>query len=520
MRFAKKITQEMVERIVADAIMINISFFSSFILRFLSYFIFARDFDKDAFYYRNLLKFFINSYLDNFWILTPICLLIFYLSGFYTYGRFYKGKFKALIIFQAISLSYLLFFFIIYFFRLSFLPRSVLVISWIISLITVGGLRLWSALWRKAAWSEVKIWGKPKTISINNILIIGGAGYIGSILTRKLLEKGYYVTVLDSLLYGDSSLKELFGNNKFELIKGDMRNVEAVAKAMQYNDAVIHLGALVGDPACAIDENLTLEINLAATRMIGELARGFGLKRFIFASTCSVYGASNEILNEKSIVNPLSIYAKTKLASEEALFKLSNESFCCTVLRFATVYGLSPRPRFDLVVNLLAAKATVDKSITIFGGEQWRPFVHVDDVAEAIVLCLEVPFQLINGEIFNVGSDQQNYKLSQLGEIVKQLFPEVKVINEDKNIDIRNYKVSFAKIHKLLGFKPRRSIIDGMLEIKEAIENGIVNNYKDLKYSNYKTLLDEYNYQLLKSVNINFLYAPIIEHINSHNSGG
>ena len=341
---------------------------------------------------------------------------------------------------------------------------------------------------------------------LRNILVIGGAGYIGSVLVRELLRRNYSVTVLDALIYGDEGIRDLFGHPDFNLIHDDFRNIETAVRSMQHIDAVIHLGALVGDPACSLNEDLTLEVNLAATRMLADVGRGSGVRRFIFASTCSVYGSSDGLLDEDSPLNPISLYARTKMDSERALLSLGNESFVPTVLRFATVYGLSPRPRFDLVVNLLTAKAVCEKSITIFGGKQWRPFVHVRDVADAIIRCLEAPSEVVKGQVFNVGSDEQNYQIGQIGEIIRDLIPDVKVIYKTEDVDKRNYKVSFVKIRKCLGFSPRYRLTDGIMEIKAALEQGHIRNYRNSKYSNYRTLSEEADSLLVRETYMKPLY--------------
>jgi len=510
MKFYKRLTLEMLERIIADVVMINISLIAAFLFRFLFLFaIYNQKPEASIAFYAKLLKESILAYRNSAWLLTFICIIIFYLSGFYTYGRAYRSRYKALLIFQAVSISYLLFGFFSYFLPpLTPFPRSVLVSSWVFSIILIGGLRVWSALWRRATWVEAPIWGKPNRRPICNVSVIGGAGYIGSILIRKLLERGYRVTVLDALIYGDDSIRELYGRHHFELVHGDLRNIETVIRSLQFADAVVHLGALVGDPACSLNEKLTLEINLAATRMIAEASRAIGVQRFIFASTCSVYGASDQLLNERSELNPISLYARTKMESERILLAFNDKQFAPVILRFGTIYGMSPRPRFDLVINLLAAQAICEKQIKIYGGNQWRPFIHVDDAAEAIIKCLEAPIHAVKGQIFNVGCDEQNYRITQIGQIIKEIFPDVHVIHEGDEIDKRNYRVSFEKIRKHLGFTARRNVIDGILEIKTAIEAGRIKDYYAPYYSNYKTLADEDNAVLIRSISINPLYEP------------
>ncbi len=511
MRLPKRLTLEMLERIVADAVMVNLSLITALVVRFL-FMVVTGEGNPEAsvaFYTRTWQQY-VHAYRSSAWLLTLVCLVVFYLSGFYTYGRSYRGRYKALLIFQAVTVSYLVFGFLSYFIHaLTPLPRSVLLGSWLLSAVLVGGLRVFSALWRQATWAEASIWGRPERRRLRNILVIGGAGYIGSVLVRKLLARGYDVTVLDALVYGDEGIRDLHGQPHFEFIHGDLRDIETVVRALQYADAVVHLGALVGDPACALDERLTLEINLAATRIIAEVARGFGVERFIFASTCSVYGASDELLDERSALNPVSLYARSKIGSESMLLAMSDGRFAPVILRLATVYGLSPRPRFDLVVNLLAAKATYEKRITIFGGNQWRPFVHVEDVAEAILKCLDAPLDVVRGQIFNVGSDEQNYRIAEIGDIIQRLMPDVEVVYQGEDMDRRNYRVSFAKIRRHLNFTPRHTVADGILEIKAAIEEGRIKDYREARYSNYKTLSEEHNSTLIRCTSLTLLYADI-----------
>ena len=515
MRLPKRLTLETLERIVADVVMVNLALLAAFALRFLSFFIFGVGQEGATLQtYSDLFWRFLRAYLSLSWLLTLICLIVFYLSGFYTHGRAYRSRYKALIIAQAVSLSYLLFGFLTYFFQnLTPFPRSVLILSWLLALVLVGGLRVWATLWRTTVWAEAKIFGPPEKSTVRNVLVIGGAGYIGSVLVRKLLDRGYDVTILEALLYEDESIRDLYGQPGFELVHDDLRNIEAVVRALQYADAVVHLGALVGDPACALDEKLTLEINLAATRMIAEAARGFGVGHFIFASTCSVYGASDQVLDERSALSPISLYARSKIRSERVLLALDDDRFAPVILRFGTVYGLSPRPRFDLVINLLAAQATCEKSITIFGGDQWRPFIHVDDAAQAILKCLEAPLHAVKSQVFNVGSDDQNYQIAQLGDLIKELIPDVQVIHKGDDVDRRNYRVSFAKIRKHLGFTPRRTMAEGIMEIKAAIEDGRITDYRDTRYSNYKTLSEEDNIHLIRHTRMTPLYAGGLEEV-------
>jgi nucleoside-diphosphate-sugar epimerase len=323
---------------------------------------------------------------------------------------------------------------------------------------------------------------------IRNVLVVGGAGFVGSVLIPKLLDRGYHVRVMDSLVYGDDGIRHLSGRPGFELVDGDLRSLESIVRCSRDADAVIHLGALVGDPVCALDENLTLEINLKATRNLAEVARGIGVRRFIFASTCSVYGATDELLDETSALGPVSLYARSKMESEQLTLALDNHEFSTVALRFGTFYGLSPRPRFDLIVNMLVAKAIHDKEITIFGGEQWRPFLHVDDGAEAIVRCLEAPEEAVKGHIFNVGFDDQNYTLSQIAEQIAEAIAGVRIVYKKKADVEASYRVSFAKMREVLDFVPRNTLAEGIEQIAAAIQDGEVAHYLDARYSNIKSL--------------------------------
>ena len=325
---------------------------------------------------------------------------------------------------------------------------------------------------------------------IRRVLVIGGAGYIGSVLCRYLIAAGYDVRVLDALLYGKESLAELEGHPRFELMRGDSRDVSAVVAAVLDVDAVVHLGELVGDPACALNERLTLEINYSATHMLAEVAHGYGIKRFIYASSCSVYGASDHIVDERSDLNPVSLYARAKVGCEKALAEIGGEDFSPVILRLATVFGLSYRPRFDLVVNLLTAQAESGADVTVFGGTQYRPFVHVTDVSRAILACLGAPLETVRRQTFNVGSDQQNYTLRQIGEMICALVPEAKRVSLLPGEDRRNYCVSFEKIRRELDFECQTGVETGIVDLARALRSGVVEDYTDTRYSNHKTLSD------------------------------
>lgn len=492
-------------RMVADAILINLALILSLAGRLL--WIVSRG-DATAFEYRSTLLYYERVYLQNFWIVTLISLIVFTASGFYTYGRFYRGRYKVLIVLQAVSLAYLIFGALTYLGQGEFLdflapylnfPRGALLLAWALSAILLVTARIWATLWKRVIHTETPSPARTRNGKIENVLVIGGAGYIGSALLPKLLQAGYNVRVLDLLLYGTEPIEPWLGHPRLEVVQADFRQIEKVVQVMRDMDAVIHLGGLVGDPACALDEQLTLDINLTATRMIAEVAKGSGIAHFIFASTCSVYGVSDEPLDERSELRPVSLYARSKIASEKVLLNMADDRFTPVILRFGTIYGLSGRPRFDLVVNLLTAKAVVDGQITIFGGEQWRPFLHVDDAAEAIALVLKAPLPLVRNQIFNVGSNDQNYQIKQIGEIIHRLVPEATIVYQEGSTDRRNYWVNFNKIRRTLNFTTRWTVEQGVQQIIEAFRSGRIRDYRDVRYSNFEFLKQQGLYLLSHS---------------------
>jgi nucleoside-diphosphate-sugar epimerase len=320
------------------------------------------------------------------------------------------------------------------------------------------------------------------------ILVVGGAGYIGSILVEKLLRMGYEVRVLDLLMYDKHTL-DRFRDTRMELIRGDCRNDESIKATLEGCDAVVHLGEIVGDPACAVNESMTIETNYAATHKIVDLCMKFGIKRLVFASSCSVYGHNDEEVNEKSGTNPVSLYARCKIESENAIMTSHVEHFIPTILRLATVHGRSYRQRFDLVVNLLSIKAAVEGRIQIFGGQQWRPFISVKDVCQGIISVLHAESEKVRGQVFNLGDSRENYQLIQVGDIIKKLAPEVEVETLTENVDKRNYRVSFEKIKSTLGFTCESNVEDSVRDIISASrDEGLFSDYKDPKYHNILSL--------------------------------
>lgn len=330
-------------------------------------------------------------------------------------------------------------------------------------------------------------------MAVKKVLVIGCAGYLGSVLTRLLLSKGLIVHGLDNLTYGDYGIRELYNKEGFNFVEGDIRDIKVLMDAIKGCDAVVHLAAIVGDPACKLDAEETITINYLATKTITEVCKYSQINRFVFASTCSVYGASEtpgSLITEDSSLNPVSLYAEMKIKSEIAILEAMDDNFSPTILRMATLYGLSPRMRFDLVINLLTAQAKTEGKITIFGGDQWRPLVHVNDAAEAFIRCLEAPIEKARGQVFNVGSNQQNYRILELGPILQSIIPEVQVEKRDDIIDNRSYSTAFDKISTVLGYRTERTVEDGVLEIKQTLDKGIIEDYKDKIYSNYESLLE------------------------------
>lgn len=350
----------------------------------------------------------------------------------------------------------------------------------VVDILTIKGNKFNSINTKGAESSEVKT---PK-----HVLVIGGGGYIGSTLTRMLLENGYVVTVLDAFLYGKKSLEEIKNHRNIRIIEGDTRHIENLTEAMDGVDAVVHLAELVGDPACALSPEETMQINFFATQLVAMMCKRLQINRLIYMSSCSVYGASEseELLTENAVLNPVSLYARMKIDSEEVLREMSDENFQPTILRLATVYGHSFRPRFDLVVNLLTAKAATENVITIFGGSQWRPNVHVRDVSRAIMKVLEAPLEKVGGEVFNVGSLEQNHTITELGEKIKRFLPKAKLTVTDAE-DNRNYKVDFSKIKEILNFLPSRSVEEGVTEVHKFVVNENV-DYRETIYSNIRFL--------------------------------
>jgi nucleoside-diphosphate-sugar epimerase len=457
----------------------------------------------------------VTYYTSSFVLLSLLFPLVFLLNGFYTRSRGYVGRYKKLVILRGVGLGILVFLAANFIFlRRSLVPRSVLLVFCGLAMLSLALSRMAKATLSDRFEIRLKQVSGDSP-SENLVLVIGGAGYIGSILVRKLLEDGRRVQVLDSLVYGDSALREILGHPNFKLKVGDCRKIQDVVGAIKGAESIVHLAAIVGDPACEVDRETSLQINYAATRMLIEVARGNGVKRFVFASSCSVYGATDLLMDENSAVKAVSLYGQTKIDSEEALLEAHSGNFYPVILRLATVFGLSYRPRFDLVVNLLTAKACREGAITVFNGTQWRPFIHVRDVARGIAQVLEAPLSLIRGEIFNLGDSQMNYQLSDVAEKIRTVFPKTKVEHKE-NSDRRNYRVSFDKIRHQLGFECSLSLDDGIQELRRAFEEKYVLDHRDPLYYNQEFLKllgsPSCKSELDKQVMAAFAQAPTSNH--------
>lgn len=320
------------------------------------------------------------------------------------------------------------------------------------------------------------------------ITILGGLGYIGSHLTSSLvLSKKHNISILDCCFFGTEHLQDILEENNCSFVKGDIRNADDLAKIIKGSDIVIHLAGLVGDPACSLDEETTWLHNLQSTNMIVDICNYYDVKKLIYASSCSVYGAGplDVILNEGSYMNPVSLYAKTKLESEKIIFRKFNN--IASVVRLATVFGFSKRMRFDLVINLFTIKAIKEGKIQVYGGHQFRPFIHCIDAARAFeTLALFQNDKYIDRECFNISAE--NISIKDLGSLVSELLNcETEFV--DIKEDDRNYKVSSKKASWMLNFRPRYNLDMGILEMAEQLKGGF-DDWKEnsWKYSNCDNL--------------------------------
>jgi len=317
-------------------------------------------------------------------------------------------------------------------------------------------------------------------------LITGGAGYVGVPVVTTLLEAGHRVRVLDTLRWGGESLLGVWAHPQFEMMKGDVTVAADRARALEGVTSVVHLAAIVGDPACKQKPELAERINLDATRALYDEAGRHGVRDFVFVSTCSNYGIADpaELATEGSPLNPASHYANTKVAAEQYLLGQSGNGLAATVLRLATVYGVAPRMRFDLTVNEFAREAALGRRLEIFAETLWRPYVHVSDVAAAIRLVLETPVEARRGQVFNVGHTDENYQKKTLGSLLKDRVPSVDIATVASGSDPRSYRVSFEKIASTLGYKPAHTVPEGIGEVVELVRSGAIEDPDAARWRN------------------------------------
>lgn len=329
---------------------------------------------------------------------------------------------------------------------------------------------------------------------IRSVLVTGGAGYVGAVLVPRLLEEGYRVRVLDLYIYGEQVLDTVKGHPRLEQIKGDIRNQDVVKKAVQGCDAVIHLACISNDPSVELDPDLSRTINFEAFGPLVKMSKAAGVRRFVFASSGSVYGVSDspDVTEEHPLV-PVSLYNKYKAKCEPVLLEQQSPEFTTVIVRPATICGYSPRQRMDLTVNILTNHAVNAGKITVFGGSQMRPNLHMQDMVDLYVLMLRLPREKIAGQVFNAA--YQNFSVAETAEIVRRVVGEMVPDRKDMEIvttpsdDIRSYHISSEKIRRVLGFVPKRTIEDGARDLVRALQAGLLpDSMSDIRYSNVKLM--------------------------------
>lgn len=322
------------------------------------------------------------------------------------------------------------------------------------------------------------------------VLVTGGAGYVGSGVLRALLNRGHQVVCLDKLDFGGDPLIDIWHEPRFQFYNCDIRDSLAVRDTFEKEgiDSVIHLAAIVGDPACKRSPELARETNWEASVNLLEIAKASGVKRFVFASTCSNYGRMSDpsqYVSESAELAPVSLYAELKVQFERHLLEGEKvPGFIPTALRFATVYGVSPRMRFDLTVNEFTKELVSGRELTIFGEQFWRPYCHVRDFANAFLTVLDAPEEKVSHEVFNVGDTQENYTKEMLVKILQEKIPESRIRYVTKQEDPRDYRVNCDKIKQELGFQVTVTVPEGIQEIIELLQAGVIANTEDQRYYN------------------------------------
>lgn len=334
------------------------------------------------------------------------------------------------------------------------------------------------------------------------ICILGAGGYLGSSMVPYFLQKEWVVLAVDRYFFGD--VYEGMKSSNLHVIKDDIRWFDG--KTLEGVDVVINLAAMSNDPAGALNPLLTQHINFEGAVRLAKLAKKHQVKRYIFSSSCSVYGAGEGVLNEKSDLAPISEYAKSKIEAEKEIIKLGGKEMSVTIARLGTLYGLSPlRMRFDLIVNLMTLTAFKNNKIFITGGgDQWRPLLHVMDAVRAFYMLATASASKVNGEIFNIGSDRENYQVFQVAYTLKRVYPQVLLEKVPEDVDKRSYHVSFEKVKKVLDYDTNKSIEDGIREIYQGLETGAISDSlktKTVQY--YQYLLD--SEKIMNEVKLNGL---------------
>lgn len=318
------------------------------------------------------------------------------------------------------------------------------------------------------------------------ILLTGCAGYLGSVMTRYLLECGHTVFGVDLLIFGDRGITGLKGETSFHFRKGDVRKRGSYQDLLSQVDAVIHLAAISGMPSCDKFPVMAREINWEATKTLFDCVNEHeSIMNLVFASTTSIFGATKtgETVDEASPPNPLSLYAETKLQSEQYMIQSSKrESLTVTPLRFPTAFGLSPRMRFDLTVNEFTRDLSLGRELKIFGEEFWRPYCHVHDLSRACEYMMHSPSEKVDREVYCVGDANQNYTKRMIYEALLELIPQAKISLIPKVSDRRDYRVDFSKI-KRIGFEITKSVKDGIREIHLSLKKGEMKNPDDVSYT-------------------------------------
>lgn len=326
---------------------------------------------------------------------------------------------------------------------------------------------------------------------METVLVTGGAGYIGSPLVGHLLDCGYRVVVIDKLCYGGESLVPVWGRENFCFVHGDICSRDTLWQVFNRYpvDHIVHLAAVVGDPACAKHPELAREVNYEASITLLDMAIARRVKRFVFASTCSNYGKMKNAegyVDESSPLAPVSLYAELKVKVEMAILDghFRKDDFCPVCLRFSTVYGISPRMRFDLTVNEFTKELSLGRELLVFGEQFWRPYCHVRDFSRAIKLALTNAAEKVAFNVYNVGSTDENYRKAMIIEEIKKFIPDAKVRYIAKEEDPRDYRVSFEKISTEWGFHVSRRVPDGIREIKQLIDDHVLRDPDESRYRN------------------------------------